>query len=128
MLADNKNFREAAHIGQEIMGEPGALMRGKFSSVYDTVTKGIFTLDRALKLYKMPYDVYVALVAKKHAEEIEDQGKYDTKKQEMIFKLDIYEKLLEGSLASSADDRFVTIITLLKEFSREIDNETLILK
>ena len=65
MLIGNDNFREAAHIGEEMLGNVDLDMDGKCMSVESFVGDGVFTLEKALELYKVPRGNLFCLCGKK---------------------------------------------------------------
>ena len=95
MLADRAEIEtgDAAHIAEEVMGDAVVVMRSKCLSVYGVVNEKITSLEKALELYSVPYDVYVDFLANKQAEEVEDQSSYGSLKETMIFRIHLYEDI-----------------------------------
>jgi hypothetical protein len=128
MLADKKNTGDAGYIAEEIMSDPELAMRSKCLSVYGTVTEKVFSLEKALKVYKVPYDTYITFVAKKQAEEMEDQGKSDSKKEEILFKINVFEKVFEYSFKSTDAKMVGRLISILSKFSKDVEDEKILVK
>jgi hypothetical protein len=128
MLADNKNFREAAHVGDEIMNDQVLALRSKCLSVYETVTDKTFTLEKALKLYNVPYETYIEFAALKQAEEMEDQARSDSKAGEITFKIDVMEKLFEYSFPAMKKEQFDKVLNVLIEYSKEVNDNKVFVK
>ena len=128
MLADRIKTGDAAHIAEEIVSDPSFAMRSKCLSVYGVVNDKIASLEQALKLYKVPLEVYVDFLAKKQAEEIEDQGSYQSLKETMIFRIHLYEKIFEQTFSPLNKTHVNKILRVLKRYSKEIEEDKLILK
>ncbi len=72
MLADNKNFREASHIGDELLNNKELVMRSQCLAVGNTVSTGVLTLEKALRIYKVPFDTYVSFDFIGFSKEVEE--------------------------------------------------------
>jgi len=128
MLADKIDTGDAAHIAEEIISDPAFALRSKCLSVYGVVNDKIISLEKALDLYKVPHDVYVDFLAKKQAEEVEDQSGYDSLKETMIFRIHLYEKIFEQTFSSLNKAHLSRMLRILKKYSKEIEEDKLILK
>ena len=128
MLVGNNNFREGAHIGEEMLGNIDLEMDSKCMSVESTVGDGVFTLEKALKLYKVPKETYFAYVAKNHAATINTQLKSDSQKDEIIFTLNVMEKMFEISFAAVSTNLVAAITSTLNDFSKDIEKKKISLK
>ena len=130
MLADRAEIEtgDAAHIAEEVMGDAVVVMRSKCLSVYGVVNEKITSLEKALELYSVPYDVYVDFLANKQAEEVEDQSSYGSLKETMIFRIHLYEKILEQTFSPLNKTHVGKLVRILKQYSKEIEEDKLILK
>ena len=130
MLADRAEIEtgDAAHIAEEVMSDALVVMRSKCLSVYGVVNEKITSLEKALELYSVPYDVYVDFLANKQAEEVEDQSSYGSLKETMIFRIHLYEKIFEQTFSPLNKAHVGKLLRLLKQYSKEIEEDKLILK
>jgi hypothetical protein len=128
MLADRINTGDAAHIAEEIVNDAGFAMRSKCISVYGVVSDKIVSLENALELYQVPHEVYVDFLAKKQAEEVEDQSVHSSFKETMIFRIHLYEKIFEHTFSSLNRAHVQKMLKLLKQYSKEIEEDKLVLK
>jgi hypothetical protein len=127
MLEDKVKTGDAAHIAEEIINNPATAMRSKCLAVYGVVNDKITSLEKALELYKVPYDAYIDFLAKKQAEEVEEQS-YASIKDTMLFRIRLYEKILGQTLSSLHAARVRRMIHLLNKYSEEIQEDKLVLK
>jgi hypothetical protein len=67
MLLNSAKTGDAAYIAEEMTNAPAIAMRGKCLAVYGVVNDKITSLEKALELYKVPYDIYIDFLAKKMA-------------------------------------------------------------
>lgn len=128
MLVGNDNFREAAHIGEEMLTNIDLDMDSKCMSVESTVGDGVFTLEKALKLYKVPKETYFAYVAKNHAASINTQLRSDSQKDEVIFTINVIEKIFEISFAAVSSKLVAAVTSTLNDFSKDVEKEKISLK
>jgi hypothetical protein len=128
MFTENNNFREAAHIGEELFDNSGFEMDSKCMSVESTVKDGVFTLEKALKLYKVPLETYIDYLAGNHVASIDNQLKSDTKKAQMMFTINVMEKIFEITFANIDASMVTNITKILSHFSRDIEKEKVVLK
>ncbi|MDB5282492.1 MAG: hypothetical protein JWO06_1567 [Bacteroidota bacterium] len=129
MLVDNKNFREAEHIGEEMLKGTDLAMDGKCRSVERTLSDGIFTLEKALKLYKVPKEAYFTYVAKKHAEKINSEISSASSKEHFMSAINIFEKMISISFASVLDvNEIAKILADFKNVSTGVEKGRISLK
>ena len=129
MLVDNKNFREAEHIGEELLNQADLAMDSKCRSVERTLADGVFTLEKALKLYKVPKETYYTFVAKKHTAKIDAEVSTDSVKERYISTINILEKMIYISFSSVMDiSEFEKILVDIKNVSTEVKNGKISLK
>lgn len=129
MLVDNKNFREAEHIGDEMLNHADLALDSKCRSVERTLADGVFTLDKALKLYKVPKETYFTYVAKKHAQKIDSEVSSASVKEHYISTISIFEKMVSISFASVMDiSEFAKILADFKNVSTEVEKGRISLK
>jgi hypothetical protein len=129
MLVDNNNFREAEHIGEDLLQQADLAMNSRCRSVERTLADGVFTLEKALKLYKVPEETYYTFVAKKHAAKIDSEVSTDSVKERYISTINIFEKMIHISFSSLMDiNAFEKIIADFKNVSTELKSGKISLK
>ena len=129
MLVDNKNFREAEHIGEDLLQQADLAMNSRCRSVERTLADGVFTLEKALKLYKVPEETYYTFVAKKHAAKIDSEVSTDSAKERYIATMNIFEKMISISFSSLMDiSAFEKILADFKNVSTEVKSGKISLK
>lgn len=129
MLVENKNFREAEHIGDDLLNNADLAMDSKCRSVERTLADGVFTLEKALKLYKVPDETYYTFVAKKHAAKIKSEINTDSIKDRYFSTINIFEKMIYLSFSSVMDvSVFEKVLEDFKKVSTEVENGKIPLK
>ncbi|WP_426671475.1 hypothetical protein ACPPVU_09575 [Mucilaginibacter sp. McL0603] len=129
MLVDNKNFREAEHIGEEMLNGIDLAMDSKCRSVERTLSDGVFTLEKALKLYKVPKETYFTYVAKKHAQKINSEISSASGKEHFMSAINIFEKMIFISFAPVMDiSEFAKILDDFKNVSAAVEKGRISLK
>jgi len=129
MLVDNKNFREAEHIGDDMLNQADLAMDSKCRSVERTLADGVFTLEKALKLYKVPKETYLTFVAKKHAAKIDTEVNTESVKDRYFSTINIFEKMIYISFSSVIDiSAFEKVFADFRKVSAEVENGNILLK
>jgi hypothetical protein len=128
MLVDNDNFREAAHIGEEILSNRDLAIRTQCLAVEGTVSSGVLTLEKALRIYKVPFEIYVDFIANNHVNSITNQIKSDSEKDTIIFNIKVMEKILQLSFATFDSKLITSIIKSLTSLSKEVENDKVAIK
>ena len=127
MLEDSVKTGDATHIAEEIINVAAKAMHSKCLAVYGVVNDKITSLEKALELYKVPYEIYIDFLAKKQADEVEEQS-YASIKDTMLFRMQLYEKIFEHTLSSLDTAHLERMLHLLKKYSEEIKQDKLVLK
>ena len=73
MYLDRSKSNEAAHVAEELFQDEAYELERNCMVVQDTVEQGVFTLDQALKGYKVSMSDYTDFLARKGTNDITDK-------------------------------------------------------
>ena len=121
MLTENKNFREAGHIAEELLDNETYELERRCVSVERTVKGGAFLLDKALKLYKVAMDDYIDYIAKTHADNMSAELSETSEKARMIHKTKVMTKLFIRMFENVDPHEIVILLNNLDTFSNKIE-------
>jgi hypothetical protein len=113
MLIVKNNLRESSHIGEELLDE-NLELESKCETIERTVTGGIFSLEKALKLYGVSIDAYIDYLTTKHAISYHGQLSKSTAANELSVRLKAMEKLMRAMFGNMIDHE--DLISLMKSY------------
>jgi hypothetical protein len=128
MLTDNRNFREAGHIAEELLDNQAYELERRCASVERSVKGGAFLLDKALKLYKVDMDNYIDYIAKTHADNMSAELTEATEKALMIHKIKVMIKLFTRMFENVDPHEIVILIDNLDTFSNKVERGEVVYK
>ena len=73
MYLDRSKSNEAAHVAEELFQDEVYELERQCMVVQDTVEQGVFTLDQALKGYKVSMNAYTDFLARTRTNDITDK-------------------------------------------------------
>lgn len=114
MLIAKNNLREAGHIADELL-DSDLELESKCETIERTVTGGIFSLEKALKLYGVTMDAYIGYLANRHAVSYYGQLAEDSKVKELSIRLKAMEKLIQVMFGNTIDHQ--DLVSLMKSYS-----------
>src|SRR5258708_21156310 len=91
---------ESGAVAEDIFDDPELALHSKCVSVERTVQKGILPVEKALEIYHVPKASYYSYLAKKHLDGIVNETNPDSKKDQVISTIGIFEAMISLSLSS----------------------------
>ncbi|HWD87181.1 MAG TPA: hypothetical protein VG367_03575 [Mucilaginibacter sp.] len=120
MLIAKNNLREAGHIAAELL-DSDLELESKCETIERTVTGGIFSLEKALKLYGVTIDAYIDYLATRHAVSYYGQLAEDSKVKELSVRLKAMEKLMRAMFGNMIDhEDLVSLMRSYGNFSKRV--------